>query len=478
MMFLFVALILAVSVSAATPTVVYAAKNDTISGNDMTATYAFTIFNNGGSIERYQLYTISAFWDVDSSSGTIISVSPGSSSDFDMEIRLNDKQLFGPQLVPVTIKALSSGDATVENLYVYVKQSNATIPSYVPNVAMDVNMKDEIDPRSSISIDVYMRNRNLLNIKDLKIVIESPLFSKEYSTTLGPLEEKTNQILFVDINKIQQPGNYSVDIRLETDNKTIAQVRKDVHVIGYSDVGVEQTTIKGLFSYTEHLKIYNDGNYDATKLVKVEKNFFEKLFTSTSARYVSLSENGVSYITWTVPLKPQETYDITVNTNYTILVIILILIVAGIIMYYIFRSPVLLFKRAKIVSSSDDGISEIRVKLHLKNRSGRVIKNIKVIDKYPKIVSLVEDNSLGTLKPSKMLSADKVHSLLSWNLDSLEPYEERLLSYTVRSQLNIVGNLSLHPAKVRFLSAAGERVYTSNDVVLQHKSENIVSYES
>jgi hypothetical protein len=75
-----------------------------------------------------------------------------------------------------------------------------------------------------------------------------------------------------------------------------------------------------------------------------------------------------------------------------------------------------------------------------------------------------------------MLSADKVHSLLMWNLEALEPYEERLLTYTIRSKLNIVGNVHLHTAKVRFHTKSGERTTNSNDVMLMHKSVNSISY--
>jgi hypothetical protein len=137
----------------------------------------------------------------------------------------------------------------------------------------------------------------------------------------------------------------------------------------------------------------------------------------------------------------------------------------------------LLFKRAKIIASTDDGITEIRVKLHIKNRSGKEIRSVKVIDRYPKIVSLVETEGIGTLKPIKMLSADKVQSLLMWNLEALEPYEERLISYTLRSRLNIVGNMHLHSAKVKFLTASGERTTSSNDVMLMHRSVNLIKYE-
>ncbi|HYD02912.1 MAG TPA: hypothetical protein VEC16_01305 [Alphaproteobacteria bacterium] len=468
-----VLILLFAGTASALPIVKYNQVDDSIDENDNTAVYRFSITNTDKSEQRFQFYTISAFWDIDPS---IVSVQAGATAVFDMEITLNDDQLVGPQLVPVTIKILNDDYTTVENLYVYIKPQDAIPLSYVPNIAAKVSMKDQLDPREPVSVEISMTNRNPLNISDLRIVIESQLFSKEVQTSLLPLESKTNQVL-LSLNELQEPGIYIVTIKLITNNKTITQVQKEVKVLGYSEISIEQTKIKGLFSYTERIKVHNDGNYEAVKQVRVEKNFLEKIFTTSSARSTKLREDGVSYLKWDIPLRPQESYELTVKTNYTILAVIFILIVAGIIAYYIFRSPVLLYKRAKIVASTSDGITEIKVKLHLKNRSGNEIKAVKVIDRYPKIVSLVEDESIGAMKPTKMLSGDKVHSLLMWNLESLEPYEERLLTYTIRSKLDIVGSMHLKTAKVRFNTPAGERTTSSNDVILMHRAVDTIKYE-
>ncbi len=476
---MFVLLLCVSFVHAAVPIVKYSAVSDVVTEDDNTAQYKFAVTNTGAREDRFQFYTINAFWDL---SPTIVTVPAGSTTVFDMDITLNDRKIYGPQLVPVTIKSLNSEDSIVEEVYVYIRQSNTISPSYVPNVKIsDVKMDEEIDPRTPLSIEIEMQNRNPLDITDLRIVIDSKLFSKEVQTSLGPLEGKTNQIL-LDLNKLQEPGIYSISIKLITANKTVTQVQKEVKVVPYSQVTVEQTKVRRLFSYSESLKLHNNGNYETVKQIKVHKNFFAGIFTKSyiadsSVTSSKLREDGLTYMVWEIPLKPQESQNLVVTTSYNSLAVLVILIIAGIVMYYIFRSPILLYKRAKIIVSTDDGITEIRVKLHLKNRSGKEIRNVKVIDRHPKIVSLVEDNSIGSMKPTKLLSADKVHSLLMWNLEALEPYEERLLSYTIRSRLNIVGNMHLHSAKVRFLSPSGERTTSSNDVTLLHRSMNTVEYK-
>ena len=73
-----------------------------------------------------------------------------------------------------------------------------------------------------------------------------------------------------------------------------------------------------------------------------------------------------------------------------------------------------------------------------------------------------------------MTSTDKSHNLLSWNMDVLDPYEERLIVYKLKSSLNIVGNISLPPSKVRFHTATGERSFVSNNVKLLHRSHQSI----
>jgi hypothetical protein len=469
---LLILFLVAVSAVYAAPfTYNYDAITDSIYNNE-SAYYNLTINNNNDYPDRFQLYTISAFWDV---SPTLVQAAPGSINKVTVEIAPLDSKIYGPQLVPVTIKSLSDEYSVVENFYVYVKPSNYTPLEYVPNIAMEVRMPEEIDPRNPISLEVYMRNRNPLNLDQLIIEVTSDLFSKSYITTLGPLEEKTNQILFADLNPLQKPGTYSVDVKLIYKNETISQSNKQLIIKEYSDVQLEQTTTKGLFSTKEKISLYNDGNNDVVKLVKVKKNFFEKLFTSTSAKPVSLKEDGISYLSWNVPLKPRDSYTLTITTNYTSLVLLILLIIILVISYYVFRSPVVLFKRAKIASSSEHGITDIKVKLHMKNRSGRIIRNIKIIDKYPKLLTLEEETSLGSMKPTKLLSGDKANNLLTWNLEVLDPYEERLLVYRLKSGLNIVGNVSLPASKIKFHTASGDRSYLSNKVKLLHRSNAAMS---
>ena len=98
----------------------------------------------------------------------------------------------------------------------------------------------------------------------------------------------------------------------------------------------------------------------------------------------------------------------------------------------------------------DSGISKMKVLLHVKNRTGKVIDNILVTDRIPHIAEIIKDFEVGTLKPEKMIKHEKQGVLLRWTFSQLEPYEERIITYMVKTKLNIVGGFCLPSAMVKF----------------------------
>jgi hypothetical protein len=104
------------------------------------------------------------------------------------------------------------------------------------------------------------------------------------------------------------------------------------------------------------------------------------------------------------------------------------------------------------------------VLIEVRNRSGHRINNVKLLDKIPRIVELVEEHGVGTLRPAKVLRQDASGSLLSWNLNELDRYEERVVSYRIRTKLSIVGRLHLPVAQVKFERHPGRTRSTRSNI--------------
>jgi len=98
----------------------------------------------------------------------------------------------------------------------------------------------------------------------------------------------------------------------------------------------------------------------------------------------------------------------------------------------------------------------------MKNRSRKPVHNMLVTDGLPRITEFVESHHLGSLRPSRVARTMKKGTLLYWELDVLEPYEERIITYRMKSRLKIVGDMTLPRARVKFEQANGsERIEIS-----------------
>ena len=133
-----------------------------------------------------------------------------------------------------------------------------------------------------------------------------------------------------------------------------------------------------------------------------------------------------------------------------------------------FRSPVQITKLAKNIELHKGVISEVKVMLNIKNISNKQLGNIKILDKIPNMANITQDFDIGTVKPSKIMKHESQgYTVVRWDLDELDPNEDRLITYRMKSRLSIFGNFDLPRAKVKYKTSAGKkRVVRSNKLVI------------
>jgi len=115
----------------------------------------------------------------------------------------------------------------------------------------------------------------------------------------------------------------------------------------------------------------------------------------------------------------------------------------------LFRSPVVLVKKTQVLRSTEGGINKLKVLLYIKNRSSQNVSNVRVIDIIPRLADFVEKNYEGTLNPSVIKKLEK-GTLLKWNINMLEPSEERIIYYNVQNKLSVLEGLTLPVAVAKF----------------------------
>ncbi|MFH1590281.1 MAG: hypothetical protein ABIB43_06965 [archaeon] len=426
------------------------------------ALFEVTVFNLLSTEDVYTFTTLDSRW-------TILSpqlVVPGDGmKSFTLEIDPGSTIPLGVHALNIKIKSLRGETFTQQLFVINIRPYNPLFGEYNPSVQFSADIDEEIDPRKKIPVSIFMKNRNALDIGDATIVIDGELFEGEFKTTLAGMEEKRTEYLF-KVDESQAPGLYSLDVQLQIHNITISRSTQNYEIISYSSITRDSIEESFFFKTIELITLENLGNTKTTTKVNLETPFVKRLFTYSDPDYEVAKINGEGTLQWEVTIEPQEMTQITVTTNYRIPIIIIILIIVGIVFYYVTRSPILLMKEAIVVGSDGEGVEHLKLRLFVKNRSRKTIDRVVVFDRIPSIAEVIQKKILGTIQPDKITKQEKKGTIIKWSLETLEPFEERIITYEMKSKLKIIGNVSLPSCRATFFGKNRDRTVYSNRVVV------------
>ncbi len=418
---------------------------------DEFATFELTIENKNDNVQKYSIFSLQSAqgWNVDPSplKDKIIEVAPGQS--YTTKIMVKPLEDFKPGLYGVSLNIDSDfGEKHIRSLDVFIGAQGHK--EYLPTIKDEVDMDEKINPGETISVKLFLENRNPLDMKDLVIRTESEIkeFVKEFKLNLPPLEKKSLEFS-VTLDKFQQPKKYLVFFIYELNGEQVKVVHKNVEVrTSKLPFTYEKSTAGKYLKTNSVLNVRNEGNVKTTQLVKYPINVWQALFTFGEGKIVS-DETG-RFLTWTLTLSPDETSEVYFVTNYRVLIYLLIVALIVLVFYLIVRSPVVVKKQAVTIKSTDHGaLSALKITLEIQNKSKKSLKDLAVIDFVPAIANVEKSLELGTLKP-KEIRHTKKGTKVHWSLAELDAHEHRIITYKVKAKLNILGTFSLPRATVEF----------------------------
>jgi hypothetical protein len=160
----------------------------------------------------------------------------------------------------------------------------------------------------------------------------------------------------------------------------------------------------------------------------------------------SSEDNGIR--SWFFSVEPGEDYVVTITIDYRpALVAILVLLLLGLIAYYVFTKRVSMKKEVFKLKYSTEGLSDFKVLLHVKNNSTKPIKDVTVVDRLPRVIQ--PSMEFGTLQPTGVQRGSKGVRMM-WKISELVSGEERIISYEVKPRMNIIGKFTLPTALGKF----------------------------
>ncbi len=400
-------------------------------------------------------------------------VGPQETGVYVIEVGARSGSNSGVRKVPLRVRSLNTGETQLINPIVVFIDPNREPGIYTPSIALSVDLSSEkIDPREPLIVNVNLRNRNprIYGADDpLTIRISSDLFVNEFNTQLGSVfegGEKTPERRIL-LDPYLEPGVHELTVEVLVDGLLVSSAQKTFEIMPYSDVSKTLFIDKSFLKSVTTIKVENNGNIDDEAVITMPMAVWQRLFTSSSHNFEVEKIDDVPSMVIRVPLKPKEQSTIIITRNYRLLALLVVLIIVSVIAYYILRPPIVLRKEASITSDVEKGVTKIKTRLFIKNRSSKQLRNVRIIDTVSGVASLIKERQLGTIEPTKVVRKKDRSTLLRWDLDVLEPFEERIITYRVKTPVTLVGDVTLPGMKVKYdLPSGREKTTHSSEVTI------------
>ena len=319
---------------------------------------------------------------------------------------------------------------------------NGFIVSPRESIEVIPKVSEKIIPGRTVPFSVELKNKGNFLIEDAELLITSRIFSDSRKVSFFPKENKTEDFVF-DLEAETPSGEYPLNFRIYKGADIKGSAVIEVYVEENPDIQEKKDVVESFLKAETVITTKNYGNSSVNRKVTHSMPIFKSWFTKVEPK----GEMEDNLMVWKFSLKPGEENKIKIVTNYRpfTFFFILSIIVIGILIY-IFRRGVHISK--KIFKVKDmRGTSELKILLHVKNRDSYEKLHVRVVDLLPNLVNMTND--FGTLKPSK-IHKESGGTKLVWEIERLEPSEERILSYKVRTGMNVVGFITLPNASITY----------------------------
>lgn len=322
---------------------------------------------------------------------------------------------------------------------------------------LKTSVPDKVQPGRDFVVGVSLKNNLNANVRDVKVVVSSEFFNEERVINFFPFQNRDEEFTFT-IPSLTKPSEYTANVRIIQTDILSNNAKTLFRVLEKTDVK-EKLEVNSQFLKTTYTMIKkNEGNSPVQELFDLPLNGFQRYFTSYSTDPSSTDSNGVH---WLFTIQPESESRISAVVNYQplfagVLVVVFVALLSG----YLLSRGVTAKKEILKIKQTPGGMSELKVLLHIKNKSGKSVHNLAVIELLPNLI--YPSTQFGTLHPEKVQKGDKGVKL-TWTINELLAGEERIISYTVHSKINVIGKFLLPPALVRYKNLKGRTINSKSN---------------
>lgn len=405
------------------------------------ASYNLTIKNTGNLKDDFRIYS---FLDLELNPIESFTLWAGNETTLNVTIlpheSIKKRCGFGPCGIQYYIKSKFSG--TIED----------SLDIKVVPISQIINLvMPDIITKEDTSFLINISNTENINLEKISIISDWDFCKADKNISLGP--KSSESFTFVlDGNEIKKAnaGNYTLKLIISVNEEYNYTVEKSIILKEFTSIISTDSVKRNFLGYTKIITRKNKGNSPKLVTIEVVKSNFEKVFTSFSieAAYEESADGSVK-IGWQRELEPGEIFTVELTTDYSWLVLILVLIAGGAVALYIVKRPRIIIKKKAFRIRAKGGEFALKILIAVKN-VGLDASDVKCVDYIPRLAKIHE--RFGAIKPDKIEK-----NRLEWNFNTLAPGEEKIFSYIIYSDVVPVGTIGISKAAVSYTNANGKR---------------------
>ncbi len=432
----------------------------------------FTFYNNQNTTQNISLNVGRAsiiyygYFDNIGASPNSFTLLPNQSKI--VKFSFESKDVFFSSPIDVQIPYTSNGVSSYFNVYISILPPLAKTYIYL----YSVNSSKSFYPFNNINFNV-----NVMNSLGQTGIILPFVYNLTFKNTLIYSGSKNQVINNLGLNSINftiplknlnysaLPGKYNISIYTDY-NHNISSLSFPITILPYYNPIITKTSSFNIFGGSSQITIKNEGNIPINKTnMSLQISSFNSLFLISKSSSVGSAEfvNGSIYPSIN-QLLPGQSITIKYTVSYYSIYLIILIIVLAIIIFLYFNRKVS-FRKEVIEHKAVEGFIDIKIALRLKNISRKKIYGIEIED-------IIPPNSLKISKAGQKEGKVTKHGnsmKISWKEDELNPGDEIIVMYEVKSKIGIVGNFELDNALAKFDLNGKQYEKKSNSLVLHIK---------
>ncbi len=290
------------------------------------------------------------------------------------------------------------------------------------------------------------------------------LFNATESLTLNSLGLNLFSFSF-PISPSTPPGTYNLTSALTYDGKT-SEYSAQLEVLAYFSAPEKSSSQFNAFGGVASLTITNDGNTPINPdNYTLPISGFDSLFIlSKSASSGSASFSGLGLVPSITRLQPGQSLTISYTVSYLPLYIIIILVVAAIVVFLYFNRKVVVSKEV-VEHKASGGMIDVKLAIRVKSVARRPLRDLTILDVIPP--NALKVSVMGPKEGHVSRTAHGLH--ITWKEAELNPGDEVLVMYEIKSKIGIVGGIDLGKAECAFYAGRNKHTKRSNSLLLNIK---------